>query len=303
MTDTFSDETQIIFKEYCDTETGEIKRGILQPEEYVIAQLNKRKKKKQSAQYLEKKQELKDAIRILSQSEPFFFVIYSNLSAILKKDYATYFRFIYLCSFLNSEYVLTYNKKNMTDTDLLNIFGLTRSTTIELRNKLYKYKLIYREKKVIKVNTNYCNFYEIQKPYSDYDKCCRVFCAGIAELYQHCNPREHKTIGMIISLLRYMHFNSNILCRNYDNSNTAQLQPLTMKEVCDLLGYCASNETRLKNKFLSLSIGDTPLLITSAQSDGDAFILNPYVFYKGSDVNSILDTIQLFVMQSNSQNE
>lgn len=125
----------------------------------------------------------------------------------------------------------------------------------------------------------------------------RVFINTTRFLYENCKPTQHKILGYIFRLIPYIHYESNRICFNPSCEEFENVKEMNLKDICKLLGVSSEdgNRTKLKKKLLSFSIkykGENCCLlayntITINNNTKEYFSVNPFVIYKGNDMNSI----------------
>lgn len=153
--------------------------------------------------------------------------------------------------------------------------------------------LILREDGTIEINNKY---FAKGKLTSEQKKnnFTRVYCKMIQDIYKSFDkPSSHKTLSYIFKLIPYVNLKHNLVCRNPGESDVDQVQPLTVGEFCDILGYDRTHGRRLLQNLLDLKIGDQHLLGLWGHSLNvykHVIFVNPRVFYAGANPNEIRDT-------------
>ncbi|MDD4698943.1 MAG: hypothetical protein PHV07_01625 [Oscillospiraceae bacterium] len=117
----------------------------------------------------------------------------------------------------------------------------------------------------------------------------RIYIDTMRELY---STATHKFLSHIYAILPFVNRHHNILCRNPWESDAELIEPITMGDVCDVVGYSRSNARRLKKEMASCTVynkrqkRDQYLVgfvsIGSRKIENNFIMINPIVYYGGS---------------------
>lgn len=251
-------------------------------------------KKHKAKKHIKNDSEIAELIRSFGG---FYFSCYKHLLK-LKLDKQYMFRFVYLCTLMNYENKIEFgnakgDNRLALEKDLQEILKLSKRETINTKNELIKHKLItINEDKTITINKKYSVKGNIDK--RKLRGSVRVMEQGIQELYNKAKAIEHKKLGLLIEILPYVNFNYNILCHNPDESDKSKIKPMNLKELCSIVGYDEKNSTRLKNELLRIKVNDKSAIAITLIDQGQAISVNPYVYYKGNDMQSLKWLMILF---------
>ena len=223
----------------------------------------------------------------------FYFLFYRMLSSYIEKQYI--FRFLYLCTYMDYSNNLLYGNfkgegSYMREKDLQDVLKLSeretdRTKKIFIDNEL----LLITEDNYLQVNNNFCLKGKIPSKKKRNTKI-RIFENAIKELYEKSEPREHKKLTLLISILPYINYSHNIVCYKPDNKFISQMKPMTLKDICKIVKYSAINVSRLKRELLSLRVGGELVVMITETDDAKLITINPKVYYKGGE--SEKDTLQ-----------
>jgi len=123
----------------------------------------------------------------------------------------------------------------------------------------------------------------------------RIFKESIKELYKQSLPREHKKLGLFIELLPYIHFKYNIICKNPTCNIIEDVDPLSPKEIGEILKeYSNKNNVMVKKKLLSIHIGNKEAVLYVERFNKKFFAVNPLIYYKGKRIEDLSFLIELF---------
>lgn len=227
----------------------------------------------------------------------FYFLNYDRLLKVdLEPQYRT--RFTYLCAYMGYDNRLRYGNaigdaKLMLEKDLEEALRLSKRETINTKKALIKANLItIEEDKTITINKEYAIKGKIGK--RDLRRSVRIMEYGVKEMYANANAKEHKRLDIFIRLLPFVNYNHNVLCKNPSESDIKKIEPLNLSEVCDIVGYDKTKSVRLKNELLKIKV-DGQLALGIFESDnGKRIYINPRVYYKGKDIESLRALINMF---------
>lgn len=294
---------------YMDVYTGEIVgEGIFTSKEQV--------EKKQEAQvnkvegFAKKKRKTEFNEYIDFNFGSFYFNNYMKLLKKLNNNTALLFRFLYLCTFADYDGYLKYGSHNygvhhayMTENDFEEVFKMSESMIRKLKKELFNNKLIIKSKVDDRLIVNGSFYTRGELCLGDMLESSRVFDDGIRELYEKSKPREHKRIGILIPLLPYLNKYHNILCKKPLEKETKYIEPLTLKEICNIAGYDFTNEDKLKKQLESITVKNIPMVAYVSHAKAKFFVVNPKLFYKGNNIRDLYGVIDFFNVENNICNE
>lgn len=227
----------------------------------------------------------------------FYFSIYNRLLKIdLKPQYRI--RFIYLCTFMNYDNKLEFgngigNTKLMVERDLIEVLGLSQNETIRTKKALIESDLIsIEDDKTISINKRYAIKGKITK--RDSRESVRIMENGLREIYAKAKPSEHKRLDIFIKVLPYVNYNHNVLCKNPNESDVDKVEALTLSELCEIVGYDKTKSVRLKNELLKIKVDEQMAFGVFETGYGKRLYVNPKVYYKGRDLESLRALINMF---------
>lgn len=286
-------------QKWYNAETGEIKYGMVLPEEQLRNELLAQQLKESRQEYLKNKTALGQTFDELGKSHGFFFYKYNDFLLSIDRDYALAFRFLYISTFANYDgHLIRYRSDGkkcfISKDELPDFFRCNPKTNKQIVGALYEKGLLKDDEDRILVNDKYCIRGSLK--ISSKTEVSRVFINGVRYLYNQSEPKEHKKIGRIVSLLEFMHIETNILCTNPTETNWDNIKPLTMHDVCEILGYERRSTNIVKPMLLSPRIYGKSILGVFDDGRKRVIIVNPYLFYKGSDIKAIKWVTSLFEM-------
>ena len=227
-------------------------------------------------------------------SNSFYLNNYTDLWKKLSKDNpALAFRFLYLCSYADSDGYLRFGiVKNGVDTsymttkDFKEVFNISTGMTTKLKNEFFNSNLIEEtnDKKIIVNKKYFARKYstklDMQNPIQCYD-------LGIRSIYKNSQPKEHKRFGVIIILLEHINIYSNVICKNTEEIDYQNVCPLTTSEICKLIEYDPTHFSKIKQCLSKTKVNGNPLLISTFGHGSNLFNVNPAIFNRSKNTNDL----------------
>lgn len=222
---------------------------------------------------------------LIEECGSFYFNFYGRLASTIDNP-AMLFRFLYLCTYMNYDGYLSDGRRLIKADGLKELLRLKDREFYETKKYLLSNNLISIDDKiVVSINANYCKKGKVNK--IGKIEVIRMFNNAIRGLYEKSLPREHKKLALLVKLLPYLNFKHNIICKNTDCEYKEYIEPYSLPELAELLGYGRTNTTKLKKDLFKLRF-DNELVIGIFECDNGKFIyVNPKVMYKAT--NSILE--------------
>lgn len=110
----------------------------------------------------------------------------------------------------------------------------------------------------------------------------RIYKTGIRCLYWDSNVTQHKLLSYLFQLIPFVNINYNIVAYNPKETSLKAVEPMTMPEICMLVGYKPDNYRRLKNTLKALRIKGMPVFSFVENANGMFCYINPRVYYAGN---------------------
>lgn len=122
----------------------------------------------------------------------------------------------------------------------------------------------------------------------------KIYVDKVRELYKGTPTTKHKELGYIFSLLPYINMEYNILCKDIFEKDISEIEPLTLREFCQIIGHSFDTVQRLLNTYANIKVLVNGLeepfcaFVYDGANIGDAQIyVNPHVLYNGSDPEQV----------------
>lgn len=230
----------------------------------------------------------------------FFFYFYNKLDAYdIPAQYKL--RFLYLASYLdyNNGYLIIkgqYNTKirlnKQTMKDLLNLKDREFRKT---ENILVDTGLLIKDGTYYNSNTDCTVRGDLPCSIKNKDYT-RVFISTIQDLYTKCDPRSHKQLYYIFKMLPYVNFKYNMVCHNVNQDVMSDINPMTMPEICDKIGYERINASKLWRILRGFKVGGDYAICKHCVDEGEYITINPRIYYSGKSMKDIDYLINIFDM-------
>lgn len=272
--------------------------------QYIQIVKNKEEKERKKTFYDMQKVKTEFSEYINKTLGSFYFYFYNKIPKKLSKQYKI--RFLYLCCYLKYNDPLnrivigsTHAKKQyVLEKDLMSLLRLKKREYQYTRKILIENNLItINDDKTISLNREYSYKGKLNKKTIKTD-FTRIFENGLKEIYEKSLPLEHKKIGLLIEILPFVNYSYNILCVNPKESDINFIKALNIKNLCDIVGYSRNNYTKLKKELLKITINGEPAIMISDTLKNQTITVNPKLYYKGNDLESLQSTINYFYLKN-----
>ena len=200
-------------------------------------------------------------------------------------------RLIYLSTFLRygTDSLYITKRTPMKVADLQKVTGLSAPTVRRFLEEVCPSYLTADEGGNLYINISVFRRGALPKKdgHSAYQK---VYIEAVRNLYRATPISNHKQLGYIFLMLPYINIQYNMLCKNPYEPDIAYVEPLTVREFCELIGHSYSTVARLRETYsrIHFVVNGQQELFCAFVSDGnnldDARIfVNPHIFYSGTD--------------------
>lgn len=241
---------------------------------------------------IEKKKE-KDGVRRLRKMNNselagrmgFYFI--PNSADFKGLSSATVTRLIYLNTFLDYDNgLLIKGGRNIRKRDLADVLKLSRNTVNSFWDEVNPFYLSQTEDGTLTTNPNIFKRGKLQRQSEFYR---RLYNKGVRTLYEKAHKKSIH-LGYLFQMLPYINIEYNMLCKNPLEENLDDIEVLTVKEFCRLIGYDYNQISRLANiyKHITFDIKGKQERFCSFVTDGldlanGQIFVNPRILYSGTD--------------------
>lgn len=215
-------------------------------------------------------------------------------------------RFIILATYLNFKNNLYDTNDNRIKKSSLSKIWMTennRKSISETYNILMEEGFIFETKEgYILINNeiikkgNMDDYEKIMK--KDFSKnYTRLFSSNIQNMYENTNPRNRKQLANLFKAIPYINFRYNVFCENPTEVDIKKIIPMSWSDLARLCGYDEKKHlSKFKKDFFNLSIDGYDVLGEFKTKEGYRIIVNPKVYYSGTNVEDIKYLYALFDM-------
>ena len=123
----------------------------------------------------------------------------------------------------------------------------------------------------------------------------RAYVNAIRKLYDTTDIRKHKQLGYVFKLLPYINLEYNIFCKDPFVKDIKDIEPLTVADLCKLIGYNVTQSSRLLKELQTLTFEHNhrkEYLISYVDNGGNTthskkIFVNPHIIYNGLDFEKV----------------
>lgn len=122
----------------------------------------------------------------------------------------------------------------------------------------------------------------------------KIYHNAVRELYRAVDKSQHKHLGHVFKMLRYINVQHNILCLNPTEKEREHIIPLTFGQFCEKAGYNVDQVNRLIGYFMKIKfrVGDheehfCKFVANDKYLSHSWIFVNPHVMYSGTDPESV----------------
>lgn len=192
-------------------------------------------------------------------------------------------RLMFIGTFTDNDGVLRHsNGRMITVTRLHEMLGIHRTKFNEFYQKLTTaFILKVAEDGAIQVNGD--AFHRGRIPKGEYADRIRIYRDTVRSLYaKYGKGRSVRQLGIIYSVIPFLHRNLNIVCRNPLERIDEAIVPLTLDELAGMLGY--SSVAKFRTALRAIEVDGQPVFAfveDVADSRKRRLVVNPRVVFAG----------------------
>lgn len=223
----------------------------------------------------------------------FWTMIYDDTEQMPLND-ADYGRLIYLMTYVSyfdehsGKAVLQYdNGTRLTRKHIQKLLGVSDSVFKTFMANIQRHEFIGKipasEGGGFQVNPKYFKRGVIPFKPNENERIFRTFRKVVRDIYQAMNNRQHRFLGIVYKLLRYVHFSQNIVAQNPTVRDKSEIIPMSLAELAEVIGY--ENARDVKRQLMKIVIDGRPLFKFYRSNDykDEYIIVSPFVVYAGKD--------------------
>ena len=121
------------------------------------------------------------------------------------------------------------------------------------------------------------------------ERLTKIFTQKVRALYRSTPTKQHVYLGYVFQLLYCVNIQYNIICSNPLETTLDDIDPLTVKEFCALIGYDEGQSSRIEKTYSKIMFpcGDHKecfcAFVHLGCNTGDTrIVINPRIFYAGT---------------------
>lgn len=211
------------------------------------------------------------------------------------------FRLMYVSTFISyKDYCLKKQGKSITRKSLQELMGLRTNTFLRFIQDITDVGYIVKgDKGRYYLNSNFFKKGSLDKSESEV-RHIRVYSEPLKALYKSIPQSKYGAAGYIIKLIPYINKQWNIICSNPFESERDKIDPLTMTDICGILGYNKTCVSKLKKELYSLTftycgIPQSACLYTrDPDTNKKIFVINPVLMYSGFFFSEVQEMCSYF---------
>ena len=237
-------------------------------------------------------QTAKREYRRQAQSELGYFYFILSEYRFGKLSAETVTRLIYLCTFLNynGEFMKT-QRQHMKKSDLQNVLGLSKGSVFNFCKEVIPNYIVDNGNDGLVLNCSEIIRGKLTNSENQYKK---FYIKAIQTIYQATPVSRHKHLGYVFQLLPYINNEYNIICSNPYEPELNKIEPLSVAEICDLIGYEKSNICKLMKIYQNITFeykNQQEYFLTfvtnKVEAESRRCFVNPHILYSGSNFQKV----------------
>lgn len=142
--------------------------------------------------------------------------------------------------------------------------------------------------------TDKSSFLRGKIPNGDHEQRWKMYIQAIRHIYAVTPIKKHKFLGYAFQLIRHVNLEFNILSHDIYETCLDDVEPMTLYEFCEAIGYDWNHVNRLLSAYRQLvfKVGDHMERFISFAYDGldkrNAHVfVNPHILYSGSNYHQV----------------
>ena len=118
----------------------------------------------------------------------------------------------------------------------------------------------------------------------------KIYIATLRELYYSTAISQHRYLGYVFLLLPFINHQLNMLCWNPQEADPNKVEPMSIDDFCNLVGYDRSQRSRLIEAFVKIKFvwygrqqSFCRFVTDDPRSNHYTIFVNPHILYRGDD--------------------
>lgn len=235
-------------------------------------------------------EQMKAQTRRTSGNSGFVFVSANGVNDGMKPE--TIARVIYLSTYLSYDNGILIGAKGkpIMKNDLEAVMKLKRNTIARMLDDAQSILHIHSDGRIELDNSV---FMRGTLP-KDHEYFYRVYISNVRRLYRSTPQSQHKQLGYVFAMLRYLNIEYNVLCHNPEATAWDDIERMTLAEFCQKIHYNENNLNRLRAIYRQIifDISGRKQRFCSFVSDGGSWLdaevfVNPNIVYSGTQLKKV----------------
>lgn len=274
-----------------DTQTGEAIT-----EEVRVVSLAADEKRRETAKKEAEKKRRQELAQATGGNKRFIFHIYHVcVNTFPEMQPANLTRLMFLATHITYNNVLV-DKKNkpLSKPQIQKLMKLNKTQFYDFWNEMEKFQIIKETNQGIAINDELFFKGSITPELFgsnplDAPVITRLYIKGVQELYKKATPASHKSLSYIFRILPFVNRRYNVVCFNPLEEDADLVQPMTLLDFADTIGYSRNNIKRLmrtlQESTFEVNGHETKAVgfanINSFATEDSKIFINPRVYYGG----------------------
>lgn len=274
-----------------NTQTGEAIT-----EEVRVVSLAADEKRRETAKKEAEKKRRQELAQATGGNKRFIFHIYHVcVNTFPEMQPANLTRLMFLATHITYNNVLV-DKKNkpLSKPQIQKLMKLNKTQFYDFWNEMEKFQIIKETNQGIAINDELFFKGSITPELFgsnplDAPVITRLYIKGVQELYKKATPASHKSLSYIFRILPFVNRRYNVVCFNPLEEDADLVQPMTLLDFADTIGYSRSNIKRLmrtlQESTFEVNGHETKAVgfanINSFATEDSKIFINPRVYYGG----------------------
>ena len=239
--------------------------------------------------------EKKHLSRLSNENARFVQFLFTEFKAMPDLLPQTAIRLMYLSTYLS--YDNNYLKKSgrfISKQEMEKIIALNRETFRQFLSEVIEHGYLSESENGYSLSKEHFNMGKMKiKKSEDQKRFIRVYINAIRKLYLSTHQSKHVYMGYIFQIIPYVNMEWNIVCHNPLEKVKEDIQPMTLGEFCDKIGYNKKNAYRLIKTLGEIKFnwrGKDQLFcsyIYDSNKCNMKFFVNPNIFYAGDSFSEV----------------
>lgn len=122
----------------------------------------------------------------------------------------------------------------------------------------------------------------------------KMYVDGIRKVYRNVGKNQHRYLGYVFQVIPYINTEYNVLCFNPRETNFDLVEPMTVDDFCDAIGFDKAHRCVLLKIYrqVTFRVGDHEEYFLRIVGDGvdtgkSTMFINPNILYSGSHLKEV----------------